>query len=61
MIEVKEGWDLLKSEQVPVQKCAKCGIHGIHACPGKPLPKPTTEDEARLRAALRSVFGQEDA
>lgn len=34
------------------QYCPKCNISGIHACPGKPLPKPTPEEEARFRKVL---------
>lgn len=41
--------------------CSKCGISGIHACPGKPLPQPTPEDEARLHNALREIFPEKDA
>lgn len=35
------------------QRCSKCGISGIHACPGKPLPTPTHDDKVRMRQALQ--------
>lgn len=34
------------------QGCSLCGIKGIYACPGHPLP-PMTEEEQK---ALRKVF-----
>lgn len=37
-------------------KCVKCGCEGLHACTGRPLPTPTTEDEARLTATLDALF-----
>lgn len=40
--------------------CSKCGISGIHACPGKPLLTPTPEDEARMENALREIFPEKD-
>lgn len=58
MIEVKEEWDLLKSQQddpLRTFDCIKCGINGLHACTGRKLPAPTPEQEAKLRRA----FGQE--
>lgn len=38
--------------------CSRCGITGIHACPGRPLPTPTPEDEARVDTALDRIFGK---
>lgn len=38
--------------------CSLCGITGVHACPGRPLPTPTPEDEARIDAALDKVFNR---
>lgn len=47
--------------QVPGQTCPKCGISGIHACPGKPLPPPTPEDEARIRAVFENLPKVDDS
>lgn len=46
------------SMEIEGQSCPRCGISGIHACPGKPLKKPTPEDEARLRQMLKEVSEQ---
>jgi hypothetical protein len=42
--------------QVPGQTCPRCNIGGIHACPGRPLPPPTKEEEKRLTATLQKIF-----
>lgn len=41
--------------EIKGQSCPKCGISGIHACPGKPLPKPTPEEEARIRKVFENL------
>jgi hypothetical protein len=33
--------------------CPRCGIAGIHACPGEPIPDWTPEKVRELRAVLR--------
>lgn len=48
----------MKDKQQPMQACSVCGISGLHACPGKPLPKPTKEDKAKLSAVLSEIFGK---
>lgn len=36
--------------------CSKCGIAGIHACPGKPIPPPTPEEEDRFRKRINEAL-----
>lgn len=35
--------------------CSKCGIRGIHACPGKPLPPATEDEQERLRKIFENL------
>jgi len=35
--------------------CPLCGDPGIHACPGKPIPAPTPEDDLRLKKAIHRI------
>lgn len=37
-------------------KCSRCGIGGIHACPGKPIPPPTPEQEVRFRKVFEDAL-----
>lgn len=37
------------------QSCSKCGISGIHACPGKPLPPTTEEEQERIRKVFEDL------
>lgn len=46
--------------EIQGQVCPKCGIGGIHACPGKPIPPMTPEEEVRLRSALDQIFRAEN-
>ena len=39
--------------------CSQCGIAGLHACPGKPIPPMTEERKKELLDALDRVFGKE--
>lgn len=41
--------------EIEGQSCPKCGISGIHACPGKPLPTRTPEEEARIRQVFENL------
>lgn len=43
------------SLEIEGQSCPKCGISGIHACPGKPLPTHTPEEEARIRQVFENL------
>lgn len=40
----------------PSKGCSRCGIEGVHACPGAPIVW-TEEDKARLKEALSTAFG----
>lgn len=41
--------------------CSRCGIGGLHACPGAPIPPWTEEDKERLTAALGRMFNWEES
>jgi hypothetical protein len=40
-------------------RCSKCGIAGIHACSGQPIPPWTEQQLAELDAALVELFRME--
>lgn len=55
----KEGgrgipYEFIHSIFAPKKGCDKCGIEGIHACPGAPVPKPSEESIQNLNEVLSS-------
>lgn len=36
--------------------CPQCGIIGIHACPGAPIPPMTPEQVKQLNSVLQGIF-----
>lgn len=51
---ISEALDIIDAKE-----CPKCGCSGIHACMGQRVVW-TEEDKARLDAALRQVFKEEN-
>lgn len=41
--------------------CSRCGINGLHACPGAPIPPWTEEDKQRFSDALGRMFNWESS
>lgn len=39
-----------------VSKCNKCGISGIHACTGSPIPPMSDHDRQKLNSVMNEVF-----
>jgi hypothetical protein len=46
--------------ETPRSGCPRCGISGIHACPGRVLPPPTPEEEERLTRLLQDTLRKPD-
>lgn len=41
------------------QSCPRCGISGIHACPGKPIAPPTMEQVKAFQKAIDNIFKED--
>jgi hypothetical protein len=43
-----------------VSKCNKCGISGIHACTGSPIPPMTNQEKEDFTTAMNEVLPMSD-